>query len=125
MRATLSATSVCPRPSPVACGRGRSWQVLWAVAHDAVVGAAGAGAAGAGAVAAQHLRGAPAVQFHQVAFGPATVEPGVAEMMPEPVRVHAYPALPATADDHLVDPVRGHQPPVIDAQPQLRAPGLR
>jgi LuxR family maltose regulon positive regulatory protein len=36
------------------------------VGHDAVVGAAGAGAAGAGAVAAQHLRGGPAVQLHQV-----------------------------------------------------------
>src|SRR5215467_2284147 len=100
-----------------------SWS--WGIAHDSVVGAAGPGAAGAGAVTAQHLRGSPAVQLHQVTFGPATVEPGVAEMMPEPVRVHAHPALPAAADDHLVDPVRRHRPPVIDAQPQLRAPGLR
>jgi hypothetical protein len=30
-----------------------SWS--WAIAHDAVVGAAGAGAAGAGVLAAQHL----------------------------------------------------------------------
>ena len=36
----------------------------WAVVHDAVVGAAGPGAAGAGPVAAQHLRGGPAVQLH-------------------------------------------------------------
>ena len=43
------------------------------VGHDAVVGAAGAGAAGAGAVAAEHLRGGPAVEFHQVALGAAAV----------------------------------------------------
>ena len=41
------------------------------VVHDAVVGPAGTGAAGAGAVAGEHLRGGPAVQFHQVGFGPA------------------------------------------------------
>ena len=33
------------------------------VVHDAVVAAGGAGAAGAGALAAEHLRGGPAVQF--------------------------------------------------------------
>jgi hypothetical protein len=51
------------------------------VVHDAVVAAAGSGAAGAGAVAAQHLRGGPAVQLHQVALGAAVVEPRVAEVV--------------------------------------------
>ena len=60
--------------------------VLSGVGHDAVVGAAGAGAAGAGAVAAEHLRGGPAVEFHQVSLGAAAVQPGVAEVVPEPVR---------------------------------------
>jgi hypothetical protein len=55
-----------------------------AVVHDAVVAAAGPGAAGAGAVPGEHLRGGPAVEFHQVPFGAAAVEPGVAEVVPEP-----------------------------------------
>jgi hypothetical protein len=75
-------------------GRGARVTGSWLVGHDAVVGAAGAGGAGAGAVAAQHLRGGPAVQLHQVAFCPAAVQPGVAEVMPEPVRVDGYPGLP-------------------------------
>jgi hypothetical protein len=82
-----------------------------AVGHDAVVGAAGAGAAGAGAVPAQHLRGGPAVRLHQVSLRAAAVQPGMAEMMPEPVRPGIHPGLPAAAGDHLVDPVRGHRPP--------------
>ena len=57
-----------------------------AVFHDAVVGAAGSGAAGAGTVAAEHLGRGPAVELHQVALGAAAVQPGMAEMMPEPVR---------------------------------------
>src|SRR5271167_699101 len=61
-----------------------------AVVHDAVVGAAGAGA-----VAGEHLRGGPAVQLHQVPFGSAAVQPGVAEVVPEPVRVGGHAALPA------------------------------
>src|SRR5262249_48704436 len=65
-----------------------------------------------------------AVQFHQVAFGAAAVEPDVAEMVPEAVRPGIHAALLATADDHLVDPVRGHRLTVIDARPQLRPPGL-
>src|SRR5689334_12784223 len=97
---------------------------LWRVAHDAVVGAPGSRAAGAGAVAAQHLRRGPAVQLHQVAFGAAAVQPGVAEVVPEPVWVHLHPALPAAAYDHLVDALRRHRPAVIDPQPQLRPPGL-
>src|SRR5271165_2981772 len=74
--------------------------------HDAVVVAAGAGAAGAGAVPGEHLRGGPAVQFHQVARSAAAVEPGVAEVVPEPLRVHRYPRLLPSADHHLVDPGR-------------------
>ena len=45
------------------------------VGHDAVVVAAGSGAAGAGAVAAEHLRGGPAVQLHQVTLSAAVVQP--------------------------------------------------
>jgi hypothetical protein len=80
-----------------------SWLVLGLVGHDAVVGAPGAGAAGAGAVTAEHLRGRPAVQFHQVALRPAAVQPGVAEMVPEPVRVHRYPGLPSPPGDDLME----------------------
>ena len=77
--------------------------------HDAVVGAVCSGAAGAGAIAAQHLRRRPAVQLHQVPLGAAPVQPGVAEMVPEPVRPGVHPALTAAAGDHLVDPVRRHR----------------
>ena len=90
------------------------------VVHDAVVAAAGTGAAGAGAVPCQHLRGGPAVQLHQVPFGSAAVQPGVAEIMPEPVRVGSHAALPAAAGHDLVDAGRGQRPPVAGAQPQLR-----
>src|SRR6266851_4465966 len=87
--------------------RDASWPGSGAVVHDAVVaaagaGAAGAGAAGAGAVAGQHLRGGPAVQLHQVPLGSAAVQPGVAEMVPEPVPVGVHAALPAAPRDHLV-----------------------
>src|SRR5580658_9554135 len=94
------------------------------VGHDAVVGAAGAGAAGAGAVAAQHLRGGPAVEFHQVPFGAASVQPGVAEVVPEPVRVGVHPALAAASGDHLVDAGGGQRLPVAGSEPELRPPGL-
>ena len=57
----------------VAAALAWSLPVVSGVGHDAVVGAAGAGAAGAGAVAAEHLRGGPAVEFHQVSFGAAAV----------------------------------------------------
>ena len=66
----------------------------------------------------------PAVEFHQVAFRSAPIEPGVAEMVPEPVRVRPDPALAAATDDHLVNALGRHRPPVIDAQPQLWPPGL-
>src|SRR6516162_10175030 len=102
----------------------RAWRALLRVVHDAVVGAAGAGAAGAGAVAAEHLRGGPAVEFHQVAFGAAAVEPGMAEVVPEPVRVHGHAALAAATGDHLVDAGGGQRFPVVDPEPQLRPPGL-
>src|SRR5271166_5901004 len=85
--------------------------------------ALGAGAAGAGAVPGQHLRGGPAVEFHQVAFG-AAVQPGVAEVVPEPVRVHGHAALAAAAGDHLVDTGGGQRLPVVHAEPQLGPPGL-
>jgi hypothetical protein len=81
-----------------------------AVVHDAVVAAAGAGAAGAGAVPGEHLRGGPAVQLYQVLFGSAAVQPGVAEVVPEPVRVGVDAALPAAAGDDLVDARRGQRP---------------
>jgi len=45
----------------------------------------------------------------------------VAEVVPEPVRVHLHPALSAAAGDQLVDPGGGQRPPVVDAQRQLRA----
>ena len=96
-----------------------------AVVHDAVVAAASAGAAGAGAVPGEHLRGGPAVEFHQVAFGSAAVQPGVAEVVPEPVRVGGHPALPAAAGDDLVDAGGGERPAAVHAEPQLRPPGLR
>ena len=82
--------------------------VLSGVGHDAVVGAAGAGAAGAGAVAGEHLGGGLAVEFHQVAFGSAAVEPGVAEVVTEPVRVGGHAGLAAAAGDHLVDTGSGN-----------------
>src|ERR1039457_1235377 len=94
------------------------------VGHDAVVGAAGAGAAGAGTVAAGHLRGGPPVEFHQVSLRAASVQPGVAEMVPEPVRVDVHAALLAASGGHLVDAGRGERLPVARAQPQLRPPRL-
>jgi pimeloyl-ACP methyl ester carboxylesterase len=42
-----------------------------------------------------HLRGGPAVQLHQVALRPAAVEPDVAEVVPEPVRIDPHIRLPA------------------------------
>src|SRR4249920_2696539 len=86
-----------PRPGAAVPRRGArvtgSWLVSRPVGHDAVVGSAGADAAGAGAVAAEHLRGGPAVEFHQVSLGSAAVQPGVAEVVPEPVRVGVHAGL--------------------------------
>src|SRR5215471_11034224 len=45
-------------------------------------------------------------------------------MVPESVRVHLHAALLAATDDHLVNALRGQRPAVIDAEPQLRPPGL-
>ncbi len=108
-------------------GRADRWPVLscgmplWpgsgAVVHDAVVAAAGAGAAGAGAVPGEHLWGGPAVQLHQVPFGSATVEPGMAEVVPEPVRVGGHAALAAPAGDDLVDPGGSERPAAARAYP--------
>src|ERR1035441_9952918 len=116
-------------PAPRCPGAGVLRDVSWpgsgGVVHDPVVAAAGPGAAGAGAVPGEHLRGGPPVQLHQVPFGSAAVEPGVAEVVPEPVRVHGHPALPAAAGDDLVDPGSGQRPPVARAEPQLRPVRLR
>ena len=104
----------------------RSLPVSRAVGHDAVVGPAGPGAARASAVAAQHLRGGPAVQFHEIPFRAAPVQPGMAEMVPEPVRPGSHVALAGRrAGDHLVNPVRRHRPAVVHPEPQLRPPRLR
>src|ERR1039457_3758262 len=96
----------------------------WAAVHDAVIAAGRACAARAGAAPAQHLRGGPADQPYQVPFRPAPVQPGVAEMMPEPMLEHIRPALAAPARDHLVDPVGGPPPAVVHPEPQLRPPRL-
>lgn len=58
-------------------GAGREMP-LWATFHDAIVGATCPGASGTGAVTAEHLRGGPAIEFHQVPFSAAAVQPGVA-----------------------------------------------
>ena len=71
---------------PLAVAGCRGPVVLRPVFHDAVVGAAGAGTAGAGSAQAEHLRGGPAVEFHQVALGAAAVQPGVAEMVNRAMR---------------------------------------
>src|SRR6202034_2243885 len=63
-------------------------------------------------------------EFHQVALGPAAVEPGVAEVVPEPVREHPDAALAAPPDDDLVDPAGRHRPPVPGPEAQLRPPCL-
>jgi hypothetical protein len=44
----------------------------------------------------------------------------VAEVVPEPVRVHVDAALAAAPDDDLVDPAGCRRPPVADPEPQLR-----
>jgi hypothetical protein len=93
----LDIVHECARCVLLPPGGARDAVVSWPVGHDAVVGAAGAGAAGAGAVAAQHLRGGPAVEFHQVPLRAAAVQPGMAEVVPEPVRPGIHPGLPAAA----------------------------
>lgn len=85
-----------------------------------VAHAAGAGPAGSGTVAGEHPRGTPAVQLHQAPFRPAPAEPGAFEMVPEPARVHPYPAPAAPAGDHLADPAGSHRPPAVHTGPQLR-----
>src|SRR5271166_6587366 len=119
---TLEPRRVSGRPvlSPGAGFAGEARASSGTVFHDAVVGAAGSGAAGAGAVAAEHLGRGPAVEFHQVALGAAAVQPGVAEVVPEPVREHVDAALSATAGDHLVDAAGGHRAAAAGPEPQLR-----
>src|SRR5580704_17912650 len=86
--------------------------------HDQVVVTACPRAAEAAAVPVQHLRAGPAVQLHQVTFGAAAVQPGVAEVVPEPVRVHGHAGLLAAPLDHLVDPVGGQRPAPASPEPQ-------
>jgi len=64
------------------------------------------------------------VELHQVALGAAAVEPGVAEVVPEPVREYLEAALAAPPDGDLVDPAGRHRPPVAGPEPQLRPPCL-
>jgi hypothetical protein len=45
-------------------------------------------------------------------------------MVPEPVRPHIDPALPATASDDLVDAAGSHRAAVADPEPQLPPEGL-
>src|ERR1039457_5094670 len=97
---------------------------LGGVVHDAVVAAAGSCVAGAGAVAAGHLRVGPPIQFHEVALGAAAVEPGMAEVMPEPVRDYLDAALASPPGDDLADAACGHRAAVTDAEPELRPVSL-
>src|ERR1039457_969451 len=91
------------------------------VPHDEVVVAGAPRAARPAAVPLQHLRGGPAVQLHQVALGPAAIQPGMAEVVPEPVRVYPHASLVTAALDHLVDPVAGQRPPAAGPEPQPQA----
>src|ERR1039457_2744953 len=108
-----------------ACIPGRPGQGgLRGVVHDAVVAAAGSCVAGAGAVAAEHLRGGPPIQFHEVALGAAAVEPGMAEVMPEPVRGDPGAALASPPGDDLAEAACGQRAAVTDAEPELRPVSL-
>src|ERR1700722_2243811 len=93
--------------------------------HDAVVVTACAGTAGAGAVPGEHLRRGPAIELHQVCLGAAPVEPGVTEMVPEPLRMPRPPRLLPSPGDELIDPGRGQRPAPVHPQPQLRTPRQR
>src|SRR5271165_378745 len=62
--------------------------------------------------------GRPAVQLHQAGLGAAAVEPGVAEVVPEPVRVDLHARLVAAPLDHLVDPGAGERATLADPEPQ-------
>jgi hypothetical protein len=68
--------------------------------------------------------GRPAVQLHQVALGPAADEPGMAEVMAEPVREHLDAALPTAADGDLVHAAGGHRPPVANPEPNCAISAL-
>src|SRR5271166_535255 len=113
-RPRRSATAGSVAQGPVI--EARPWPGL--TVHDAVIGTPGPGGAGTGTVPGQHLRGDPAVQLHQVPLRPAAVQPGAAEMMPEPVRVDIHAGLLAAPLDHLVDSLGAHRPPVAGAEPQ-------
>ena len=106
------------------CGAAQRLTQPWRQVPVTVIGAASAGAAGAGAVAGQHLGGGPAVEFHQVSLGAAAVQPGVTEVLPEPVRIGVHAALAAAAGDQLADPGGGQRLPVAGPEPQLGPAGL-
>jgi hypothetical protein len=53
------------------------------------------------------------MEFHQVAFRAAAVQTGVAEITPEPVRVHRHASLLPAPGDHLVYAAGGQRAPVI------------
>src|SRR5450755_1468114 len=80
------------------------------VPHDEVIVAACPRAARAAAVPLEHLRGGPAVQLHQVTLRASAIQPGMAEVMPEPVRVQPQPGrllMPGTDAEVAVDPAGG------------------
>ena len=87
------------------------------VPHDEVVVAACPRAARAAAVPLEHLRGRPAVQLHQVTLRPAALQPGMAEVVPEPVRVHPHARPVAAPPDYLVDPVTGQRAAAARPEP--------
>ena len=103
-------------PGHTACGLMAASRAAF---HDAVIGTACPRAARAGTVPEQHLRGRPAVQLHQVALCTAPVQPGMTDMVTEPMRIHRDAALAAAPDHHLVDPVGRHRRPV-HSEPEFR-----
>jgi hypothetical protein len=86
------------------------------VLHDQVIVAARPHPARTAALPFQHLRGRPAVQLHQVTLRPSPVQPGMAEVVPEPVRVHPHPQLPATSRRSIRSTAR-RQPATLRLQP--------
>jgi hypothetical protein len=75
---------------------------------------------GSGAAGRWRRNGAPylgtsSLQLHQAALGPAAVEPGMAEVMAEPVREYLDAALAAAADDDLYMPLAVIGPRLLTA----------
>jgi hypothetical protein len=74
VQADISLGGMCTWRSRHPCGDSLGGLRLGRVLHDAVTAAVCPGAAGAGAVATEHLRGDPAVELHQGAFGTALAD---------------------------------------------------